>query len=570
MRLRTYRVLRTLSIFLIAIVMYRLYSKLKETKTEPKGKDIFLEDRLLINGKDRGLPRKTDTRKFDSIGNNGRYHGNKLKHTRYVIKPSYSSSKQRHSDFISGDRKSRQQSTNKRDAKIRNERIINSMNQVYESLRIRSRDSPRVDSPQLILDDFLRKDFENRVIDDGNDIDIEEDMHDNFLDIIVPHRSSYIKDILLEIENDGGQNRSNKVTTRKDVQMKLLMMLTPAFETRYWWDTPADYQMTDLDGSPCPETRCVVTYDRARFQQSDAVFFHGRDVRDIKPHEIHALRGHAPVSQFWVWAFMESPLNLYYDTQMYDGLFDWTATYKLASNFWTPYYRIKPLEPLERSMPAKRDYAAQKSKLIFGISSDFCEGYRTALVLRIKELTEFDFYGKCGRKFSESVKLPECKRGTKECHSLFASYKFVFAVENSFCDEYVTEKYYRNGLLSNTVPIVAVPPKFIHKKRYFITHSYINIFDFPSIERFVAYIQYLNSNDTAYNEYFSWKDKFKVVVANHRACLVCKRLWDIEEGKIERPRNTKKVNLTSFWSTDDCNRVNRYRDLPYYFAKYVR
>ena len=35
-------------------------------------------------------------------------------------------------------------------------------------------------------------------------------------------------------------------------------------------------------------------------------------------------------------------------------------------------------------------------------------------------------------------------------------------------------------------------------------HSYINILDFPTIEKLVDYLKYLDSNDTAYNEYFAW------------------------------------------------------------------
>ena len=34
------------------------------------------------------------------------------------------------------------------------------------------------------------------------------------------------------------------------------------------------------------------------------------------------------------------------------------------------------------------------------------------------------------------------------------------------------------------------------------SHAYINILDFESVEDFAQYLQYLNSNDTAYNEYF--------------------------------------------------------------------
>ena len=73
-----------------------------------------------------------------------------------------------------------------------------------------------------------------------------------------------------------------------------------------------------------------------------------------------------------------------------------------------------------------------------------------------------------------------CERNTAECSRIMSSYKFYIAIENSVCDEYVTEKYYDNALLQGLVPIVAIYPgtKPEDVRRMFIPGSYINILDF--------------------------------------------------------------------------------------------
>ena len=38
-----------------------------------------------------------------------------------------------------------------------------------------------------------------------------------------------------------------------------------------------------------------------------------------------------------------------------------------------------------------------------------------------------------------------------------------------------------------------------------IPSSYINVLDFKSVKQLAEYLHYLNRNDTAYNEYFKWR-----------------------------------------------------------------
>ena len=60
-----------------------------------------------------------------------------------------------------------------------------------------------------------------------------------------------------------------------------------------------------------------------------------------------------------------------------------------------------------------------------------------------------------------------------------------------------------------------------------IPGSFINVLDFESVEALAKYLIYLNTNDTAYNEYFSWKKKFKLTsLLSSWPCMVCEALND--------------------------------------------
>ena len=73
--------------------------------------------------------------------------------------------------------------------------------------------------------------------------------------------------------------------------------------------------------------------------------------------------------------------------------------------------------------------------------------------LYVNELTKYiniDIYGSCGNYFNQKgarVLKDPCKNyidNKDECiHKLFNSYKFYLSFENSLCNEYITEKFWK-------------------------------------------------------------------------------------------------------------------------------
>ena len=110
----------------------------------------------------------------------------------------------------------------------------------------------------------------------------------------------------------------------------------------------------------------------------------------------------------------------------------------------------------------------------------------------------------------------------------------------------------------NVVPIVMGGANY---SKLAIPGSYINVMDFKTVKQFAEYLQYLDKNNTAYNEYFKWRLKYKVFRSNLdlSMCQICK--WyvsryplkpkvydDLAAHWVKKGRcNVKNSLITSMW-----------------------
>ena len=107
-----------------------------------------------------------------------------------------------------------------------------------------------------------------------------------------------------------------------------------------------------------------------------------------------------------------------------------------------------------------------------------------------------DSFGGC----LNNAQSAQAQARDKSNSDLYASYKFVLAIENSNCEDYVTEKLI-DALSSTAVPIVASRDGKPDYRRFAPRHSYINIYDYKSAKELADHLNYLSNNETAYNEY---------------------------------------------------------------------
>ncbi|VDD81717.1 unnamed protein product [Mesocestoides corti] len=66
-------------------------------------------------------------------------------------------------------------------------------------------------------------------------------------------------------------------------------------------------------------------------------------------------------------------------------------------------------------------------------------------------------------------------------------------------------------------------------------HSFINVDDFKTIRQLTDYLLYLDRNDTAYAEYFAWKEHGKIYDSFRLDCRLCGFVYQLNEGRVRMP-----------------------------------
>ena len=183
----------------------------------------------------------------------------------------------------------------------------------------------------------------------------------------------------------------------------------------------------------CKVNNCIITRDESRGRNADAVLFRG----GISP-----VRFKKPKDQIWIVYMLESPFHTG-PLESVRNLINMTATYRIDSTIVTPYERFVPYENASQYqlLPPKRNYASGKSKKVaWFVSNCSPKNNRMGYARELSKYIEVDIYGPCGKL--------TCPRHSKQCFKMLNDkYKFYLAFENSNCKDYITEKFYWNGLL---------------------------------------------------------------------------------------------------------------------------
>ncbi|XP_054716250.1 glycoprotein 3-alpha-L-fucosyltransferase A-like [Uloborus diversus] len=296
----------------------------------------------------------------------------------------------------------------------------------------------------------------------------------------------------------------------------------------------------------CAVNNCRLSIDDALVNNSDAVLFHLHQTKGPQ-----TLPSHHPPNQIWIFFTDESPKHTFYVTKKYtmkdyDGIFNWSMTYRSDSDVPVPYGRTVSLNRDEKRAYVGKNYASTKTRDVAILGSNCgSKNHRWEYVKELQNYINVDIFGGCG-----TLTCPG--HFTKDC-PIISEYKFYLAFENSNCKEYITEKLWWNAYHKDTVPVVIGPPKSDYEKLC-PPNSFIHVQDFDSPSELGKYLNFLLNNDTAYNSYFDWKKDFKVLnehgyfgAPSLHVCHICEAL--------NRKSNLPKIynNLNSFWNPEnDC------------------
>ncbi|CAG0880199.1 unnamed protein product [Darwinula stevensoni] len=289
----------------------------------------------------------------------------------------------------------------------------------------------------------------------------------------------------------------------------------------------------------CPVNTCSLTTKKTG--PVDAVLF-----KDHVPRKEDILR---PPGQLWILYLLECPLH----TQSFSEVtgVNWTATYRHDSEIVSPYEKWVYYDSRVKFKTQNRNYAAGKTKKVaWFVSNCYARNKRLEYAKELAKHIDVDIYGSCG-----TLKCP--RRDEKKCFEMLSrNYKFYLAFENSNCVDYITEKFFVNGLMNDVLPIAmgARPEDY---ERAAPKNSFLHVDNFTSPAELAAHLLKLDQDDSLYNRYFQWKGTGEFIDTKF-FCRLCSML----HAKDEVPHKTYGSRLETWWRGPDVCIQGSWRNLP--------
>ncbi|XP_057311220.1 4-galactosyl-N-acetylglucosaminide 3-alpha-L-fucosyltransferase FUT6-like [Hydractinia symbiolongicarpus] len=308
------------------------------------------------------------------------------------------------------------------------------------------------------------------------------------------------------------------------------------FYTKCFSDKCVPHYHTSYEYNPkcnCNFKRFELIYNPDRFLESDIVIFHGRNMPCLRT--LRKLHKQRKPNQLWAYFIMENPT---YHTKLksFEKYFNMWISYRLTSDVYVPYRRHFRLN--SASAIPKLNYALNKTRQVAWLVSS-CGKLREELAHKlIKYGIKIEVVGKCAKHFKFQL---QCNK--HDCKEELKSFKFYFAAENTLCDDYVTEKYWRKGFDYNAIPIVFGGANYSNPKLV-IPGSFIDAMSFNSVKDLAEYIKEVDNDDDKFNSYFEWKKYWGFEHPNG-----CDPFY---QQLCERMHTRRDRTLSSYINHDEC------------------
>lgn len=295
----------------------------------------------------------------------------------------------------------------------------------------------------------------------------------------------------------------------------------------------------------CSVQNCVLTYEDADIKTADLVVFLLHRIQNVK--EIPART--AGSSQIWTFLTDESPYNTFLyrvnnTVDFYNGIFNWSMSYRLVSDIPVPYGRTVPLKNKMDKFNVADWNKSKKQDVLVAIVISNCSEKRLMYIKELSKYVRVDAYGGCGTLQCPGHFHTDCK--------IISDYKFYLSFENTECDEYITEKVWWSGYHKKAIPVIMGGSK-LSLQQSLPPNSYIDVNDFASPKDLASYLLYLNSSLNEMESFFKWKRDFQVLNEHGyfhslsvHYCRICEALnYNSKKTKIYN-------NLNDFISLNVC------------------
>lgn len=302
---------------------------------------------------------------------------------------------------------------------------------------------------------------------------------------------------------------------------------------------------------------CALTLDRREYARADALIIHHRELVNEPGALPQASR---PEGQKWIWMNFESPSHSPWLDGL-EGIFNLTMSYHFGSDIFLPYGFLQRRS--HANTDAQMNHHANGQRMDNGKNNGLLSverhgntgrrlrqpgRRRPALVAWVisnwsEKQDRVQYYWRLSRYIRVDIYGREALRLVNDSVlQTISGYKFYLAFENSLHTDYITEKLWRNALLSNTVPVVLGPPRENYEQ-YLPPDAFIHVHDFKSPRALAAYLMYLDQNPAQYHRYLAWRRDYTVHVTSFWAEHYCKACQGVQASR----KQQKTVRNLEFW-----------------------
>lgn len=213
---------------------------------------------------------------------------------------------------------------------------------------------------------------------------------------------------------------------------------------------------------------------------------------------------------------------------VYDNFINATKTYRMDSTYPVAYgyadavsNRLRESDNISTADPLPVTKRHNKIRGAVAMISNCRSSRRNVLITRLSELVRWpngtraiEVYGKCAKKLSIMNDTPNPilarprafdPEGRQKQKEALKQYKFYLSFENSQCKDYISEKFFSNGLASGLVPVVH-GTKRSEYEQHFPGGAFMHVDDYNTVEQLAERINYYlrPENEKEYLEFFDW------------------------------------------------------------------
>lgn len=218
----------------------------------------------------------------------------------------------------------------------------------------------------------------------------------------------------------------------------------------------------------CKINNCYITDDRnlMNLTEWDAILFHAPEYT-WKRKNLHGFPSERSSKQIYIFGCIESSANYPICDSKWNSYFNWTMTYRIDSdvpwmyltvkdrngNVVAPRQNVNWITNMDSTPNELIDQLRNKTKAVAWFVSN-CKtlNHREEYVKKLKWFLQklgldIDIYGRCGEKKCPIDNIEVCWEYLRN------DYYFYLSFENSFSEDYTTEKLLQ-AMQNNVVPIV--------------------------------------------------------------------------------------------------------------------